>query len=221
MDDKNLLIKVALVDDHALLRNALAALVDGFGECRVIHQSGNGKEIISAIGAGVMPDVVILDLNMPGMDGFETAEWLQKNHPSIHVLMLTMYDSELSLIRLLQTGVKGFLRKDIHPSELKFAISSVVNAGFYYSNHTTGRLVSLFRNNSEASLRLQRSMLSQQEINFLKLVCTDLTYKEIAKQMALNPRAIDSLRDQLFIKLDVKSRVGLAIVAIRHGIVNF
>ena len=221
MDEKNLPIKVALVDDHALLRNALAALVDGFGECRVIHQSGNGKEIISAIGAGVVPDVVILDLNMPGMDGFETAEWLQKNHPSIHVLMLTMYDSELSLIRLLQTGVKGFLRKDIHPSELKFAINSVIKAGFYYSNHTTGRLVSLFRNNSEASLRLQRSMLSQQEINFLKLVCTDLTYKEIAKQMALNPRAIDTLRDQLFIKLDVKSRVGLAIVAIRHGIVNF
>lgn len=221
MDETNFTVKVALVDDHALLRNALANLVDGFGECKVIHQSGNGKEIISAIDAGVIPDVVILDLNMPSMDGFETAEWLQKNQPGIHVLMLTMYDSELSLIRLLQTGVKGFLKKDIHPSELKFAIQSVVKTGFYYSNHTTGRLVNLFRNNNDTNNRLQRSMLAQQEISFLKLVCTDLTYKEIARQMGLNPRAIDSLRDQLFIKLDVKSRVGLAIVSIRHGIVTF
>jgi DNA-binding NarL/FixJ family response regulator len=74
---------------------------------------------------------------MPEMDGFETAAWLNKNFPDIHILMLTMYDSELSLIRLLQSGVKGFLKKDVHPSELKFAIRTVVQSGFYYSNHTT------------------------------------------------------------------------------------
>ena len=81
MEQKKNVVKVALVDDHVLLRNALAALIDSFGEYRVIHQSGNGKEIIDAISAGVIPDVAILDLNMPEMDGFETAEWLQKNYP--------------------------------------------------------------------------------------------------------------------------------------------
>ena len=221
MDKKKDSIKVALADDHILLRNALAALIDSFEECRVINQSGNGKEMINAISGGTVPDVVILDLNMPEMDGFETAEWLNKNFPQVHILMLTMYDSELSLIRLLQTGVKGFLKKDIHPSELKFAIRSVMQSGFYYSNHATGKLVNLFRNNKGGSMNLQNVMLSEQEIGFLKLACSDLTYKEIAQKMGLNPRSIDTLRDHLFIKLDVKSRVGLAMVAIRNGIVTF
>jgi len=140
--------------------------------------------------------------------------------PSGNVLMLTMYDSELSLIRLLQAGVKGFLKKDIHPSELKFAIHSVMNAGYYYSNHTAGKLANLFRSTDEKKNFLQNMMLSEQELQFLKLACSDLTYKEIAQKMSLNPRSVDNLRDQLFIKLDVKSRVGLAMVAIKNGIVT-
>ena len=147
--------------------------------------------------------------------------WMQKNHPNVHVLMLTMYDSELSLIRLLQAGAKGFLKKDIHPDELKFAIQSVMQSGYYYSNHTTGKLVNLFRNQPEGNISLQKAMLTDQEVEFLKLACTDLTYKEVAQRMGLNPRSVDSLRDQLFTKLDVKSRVGLAMVAIRHGVVTF
>jgi DNA-binding NarL/FixJ family response regulator len=158
---------------------------------------------------------------MPEMDGFDTAAWLQEHYPDILVLMLTMYDSELSLIRLLQAGVKGFLKKDIHPSELKFAIQSVAQNGYYYSNHTTGKLVNLFRQHSDGNSLIQRSVLNDQEIQFLKLACSDMTYKEIAQRMSLNPRAVDTLRDQLFIKLDVKSRVGLALVAIRQGVVTF
>lgn len=219
MEKKKNAIKVALADDHVLLRNALAKLIEGFDECMVINQSINGEELIQAVSRGTIPDVALLDLNMPGVDGFETAKWLQANFPQVHVLMLTMYDSELSLIRLLQSGVKGFLKKDIHPSELKFAILSVMQSGYYYSNHTTGKLVNLFRNNREGSLQLQNLLLTEQELSFLKLACSDLTYKEIAQRMSLNPRAIDSLRDHLFVKLDVKSRVGLAMVAIRNGIV--
>lgn len=214
-------IKVALADDHVLLRNALAQLVDSFGNCKTIHQSSNGKELINNITAGRIPDVVLLDLNMPVMDGFETAAWLQKNAPKVHVLMLTMYDSELSLIRLLKHGVNGFLKKDIHPSELKFAIQSVFVSGYYYSNHSTGRLMNLFKKNPDGGISLEKAMLTEQELQFLKLACTDLTYKEIAQQMHLNPRSVDTLRDQLFFKLDVKSRVGLAMVAIKQGVVTF
>ena len=210
-----------MADDHVLLRNALASLIDSFENCQVVLQAGTGKELIESIKKGASPQVVILDLNMPEMDGFETAGWLQKERPEIIVLMLTMYDSELSLIRLLQAGVKGFLKKDIHPSELKFAIQSVVQNGYYYSNHTTGKLVNLFRQHSDGNSLIQRSVLNDQEVQFLKLACSDLTYKEIAQQMGLNPRAVDTLRDQLFFKLDVKSRVGLALVAIRQGVVTF
>ena len=221
MEENSVQIKVALADDHILLRSALASLIDGFGDCKVIHQSNNGKELIDWFENGLVPDVAILDLNMPEMNGYEAARLIQQKFPTVNVLMLTMYDSELSLIRLLQAGVKGFLKKDIHPSELKFAIHSVMNAGYYYSNHTAGRLANLFRSIDDKKNFLQNMMLSEQEVQFLKLACSELTYKEVAQKMALNPRSVDNLRDQLFVKLDVKSRVGLAMVAIKNGIVTF
>jgi two-component system, NarL family, invasion response regulator UvrY len=213
-------IKLVMVDDHVLLRNALASLINSFEDCKVIYEANNGAELLAKIRGQEAPDIVLLDLNMPVMDGFETAVWLKDKLPEVHVLMLTMYDSELTLIRLLQAGVKGFLKKDIAPRDLHFAIKSVMQSGYYYSTQTAGRLANLFRNNSKDNFRLQNAMLNDQEIKFLKFACSDLTYKEIAQNMNLTPRIIDSLRDQLFIKLDVKSRVGLAMVAIRNGIVS-
>jgi two-component system, NarL family, invasion response regulator UvrY len=216
----NTQIKLAMIDDHVLLRNALASLINSFENCKVICEANNGAEFISKIQGHAIPDIVLLDLNMPVMDGYETATWLRNNFPETHVLMLTMYDSELTLIRLLQAGVKGFLKKDISPADLHFAIKSVMQSGYYYSTETAGRLANLFRNSSKDNLRLQNSVLKDQEIEFLKLACTNLTYKEIAQNMGITPRVIDSLRDELFVKLDVKSRVGLAMVAIRNGIVT-
>lgn len=217
---KNSLIKVALADDHILLRNALASLIDKFESCKVIMQVGNGKELLEQISESNLPDVVLLDLNMPAMDGFQTANRLRDNHPTINVLMLTMYDSELTLIRLLQAGVKGFLKKDTHPNELQFAINSVMENGYYYSHNATGKLLNLFRNNIEAHSALNKTMLNETEIRFLQLSCSEMTYKEIAQEMELNPRGVDNLRDNLFTKLDVKSRIGLAMYAIRHGLVR-
>src|SRR5687768_9880837 len=214
-------IKVALVDDHVLLRNALASLIDSFENCKVIMQASSGMEFINCIQSGNIPDVLLLDLNMPNMDGHETAKWIQENAPRVNILMLTMYDTEQAMIRLLQAGVNGFLKKDIHPSELKFAINSVMQSGYYYSHNTTGKLVNLFRKNQDNNHELNKAMLSDTELNFLKLACSEMTYKEIAGTMQLNPRAVDNLRDNLFTKLDVKSRVGLAMYSIRHGIVTF
>ena len=214
------LIQVALADDHILLRNALASLIDRFENCKVVMQVSNGKELVTAISKDNLPDVVLLDLNMPGMNGFETATWLRDSYPSIQVLMLTMYDSELTLIRLLQAGVKGFLKKDIHPNELKYAIHSVIENGYYYSHNATGKLLNLFRTKAASSSILDKSMLTETEIRFLQLSCSELTYKEIAQEMKLNPRGVDNLRDNLFTKLEVKSRVGLAMYAIRHGLAN-
>lgn len=213
-------IKIALVDDHVLLRNALASLINSFDDCQVIHESANGFELLENIEKGFIPDVVLMDLNMPKMDGYQTALALQKKKPDINVLMLTMYDSELMMIRLLQVGAKGFLKKDVHPSELKFALHSVMEAGYYYSTSTAGKLANLFRNASRENNKINQAMLTEQEISFLKHACTDMTYKAIAQEMGLTPRSVDVLRDNLFIKLDVKSRVGLAMVALRNGVVT-
>ena len=213
--------KIALADDHILLRTALASLIDSFDHCKVIQQAGDGDELIEQIKQGCRPDVIILDLNMPKKDGYDAAVWLKNNFPQIHVMMLTMYDSESALIRLLQAGVKGFLKKDIHPSELKFAIQSVMQSGYYYSHNTSGKLANLFRTNGDRAPGLHKNMLTEQEVDFLKFASSELTYKEIAQKMGLNPRSVDSLRDHLFDKLDVRSRVGLAMYAIRHGVVAF
>ena len=218
MKEKSTITKITLADDHQLLRNALASLIDSFGDCKVIHQVNNGEELVAQLKISPPPDIAILDLNMPRMGGYETACWLKEHYPQVQVLMLTMYNAEATMIRLLQAGVKGFLKKDVHPSELRFAIQSVIQHGYYYSHNTTGKLVNLFRNNSDASI--QKNMLNDQEIEFLKLASTDLTYKEIAVEMDLNPRSVDNLRDHLFEKLDVKSRVGLAMYAIRQGLVG-
>jgi two-component system, NarL family, invasion response regulator UvrY len=214
------LINIALVDDHILLRNALANLINGFDNCNVVYQANNGAELMKSISKRQPLHVVLLDLNMPEMDGYETAAWLNSNYPETHILMLTMYDSELTLIRLLQAGVKGFLKKDIEPAELKYAINSVVQSGYYYSTQTAGRIANLFRNNARENLKLKSSMLEEKEIEFLKYACTDMTYKEIAQKMCLTPRMVDTIRDQLFLKLDVKSRVGLAMLAIKNGVVT-
>ncbi len=209
--------KLILADDHILLRDALTNLINNFEEFTVIARAGDGTEIIQEIENGCKPDIVLMDLNMPNMDGYETAKWLTQNHPEIKIVILTMYDTEIALIRLLQAGVNGFLKKDIHPAELKNALLTVATGEYYYSNHTTFKIASLFRNHST----LEKSILNETEINFLKLASTDMTYKEIAQAMRLTPRNIDAYRDSLFTKLNVKSRVGMAIYAIKNGIVTF
>ncbi len=213
-------VKIALVDDHVLLRDALAAVIDNFKDCKTVMLASNGKEFIEKIETENRPNLVILDLNMPMLDGYETAKWLRIHHPEIYVLVLTMYDSEVALIQLLQAGVRGFLKKDINPGELHFAIQSVMHTGYYYSHSTTGRLVNMFKNDGVRNSALHTIILSPNELTFLRLASTDLTYKEIALKMKISPRTIDNYRDSLFVKLNVKSRVGLAIYAIKSGIVT-
>lgn len=212
---------ILVADDHIVLRDALCTLINSFDNCRVSDIAGNGLELIRIIDQGSEPDIILLDLNMPRMDGYAAVEWLHRHRPGIRVLILTMYDSEIALIRLLKLGVRSFLKKDVHPSELKAALLCVAENGYYYSHNTTGRLASFFQKAGNQQLSLQKAMLSETEIRFLKLASTDLTYKEIAHRMGTTPRAIDGYRDGLFEKLDVKSRVGMAIYAVKNGIVTF
>jgi len=212
-------IKIAMVDDHILLRDALAGVINGFDNCKVILLAANGKELLQKIQQDYLPGLVILDLNMPEMDGYETAKYLRLNYPGIYVLVLTMYDSEISLLRMVQAGARGFLKKDIHPGELKLAIQSVMASGYFYSHNSAGKLVNLFKKETGLS-QPERFNLSENELTFLRLASTDMTYKEIATLMEISPRTVDNYRDSLFVKLNVKSRVGLAIFAIKSGVVT-
>ncbi|MBM3922453.1 MAG: response regulator transcription factor [Sphingomonadales bacterium] len=208
-----------LVDDHVLVRKALAEQIESLGYAKVIAQFANGKELTEALLDGLDPELIILDLNMKEMNGVETSRWLKHHRPSVKVLILTMFETEFTLVQILQAGARGIVHKSAKSAELKTAIDNIVNDGFYYSNYTSSKLVGLIKDKTEGLKSLERVMLDDREIDFLKLVCSDKTYKEVAQELRLNPRAVDSLRDQLFVKLDVKSRVGLAMIALKHGIV--
>ena len=207
-------IKVVLVDDHILLRNGLKGLIDSFNNCTVLYEANNGKDYINKLKAEQIPDIVLMDINMPEMDGYETTLWVKNNHPEIKVLALSMYDNENAIIRMLRAGVKGYILKDCDPSELEYAINSIMTSGFYYTENVTGKLVSI------VSKKDSDDELNEREITFLKLVCSELTYKEIADKMYKGVRTIDGYRDALFEKLNVKTRIGLVLYAIKNGIVS-
>lgn len=213
--------KVILVDDHLLIRDALAEIVNDDDDLCVIGKAANGKELLHLLENGSKPHLVILDLNMPVMDGYEAAEYLQTNFPEIQILVLTMFNTEIPLFRLLQKGVKGFIGKDVEPHEFKLAIRTVINNGYYYSNDATGKLGHLFLKSSEENNSFDKGLLSVKEIEFLKLIGSDDTYKEIACKMGVLPRTVDHLRDNLFYKLGAKSRVGLVVYAVQNGIIIY
>jgi two-component system, NarL family, invasion response regulator UvrY len=212
-------ISIFLVDDHELIRDAIALLIKDFHNCTVVGIAKNGQVCIDKIKTGIVPNIVILDLNMPVLDGYATAAWLKENYPQVKVLVLTMFDSEVALIRLLKLGVRGFMKKDISTHDLKLAITTIADEGYYYCNASTGKLAAYFNTDKTGKSPMDNTNLSDVEIEFLQHVATDMAYKEIAQKLNMTLRTIDATRDKLFLKLDVKSRVGLAIYAVKSGIV--
>ena len=211
---------IVLTDDHALLRNGLAELVKKLGHT-VLFEADNGKDFISKLQQKGLPDVVLLDINMPEMNGYETAQWIKENHPDIKILALSMYDNEASIIRMLKCGAKGYILKDSEPAELKAAIDALISKGYYYSDLVSGKLIHAINKIEDEGSSINTLVnLNDRETDFLKYACTEMTYKEIADKMFVSPRTIDGYRDGLFEKLHVKTRVGLVMYAIKNGIVN-
>ena len=219
---KSPLVKLALVDDHTLFRKGIRSLIEtAYENCKILFEADNGIDLQEKIDENNLPDIILLDINMPDMDGFATVRWLNKNHPVIKILIMSMIANEATIVRMLQLGVKGYLSKDVDPKILNEAIYSIMNKGFYYTDFMTGKLVDSMQteltSNTTAAIF---SLMSVREKEFLQLACTEFTYAEIAAKMSLSPKTIDGYRNALFEKLNVKSRVGLALFAVKNGLVN-
>lgn len=215
-------LKIAVVDDHKLFREGLAELINGFSNFQVLLEADNGRQLIEKLNLKDLPEIALLDISMQEMDGYETAHWLRQHHPGIKVLVLSMFDNEAAIIRMLRLGVRGYVLKDIRKKELKEALDSIVTKGYYYSDLVTGKLIhTLNRIEEEKGGTLKELIsMSEREIEFLKLACTELTYREIAGRMCLSIHTIDGYRDNLFEKLHVKSRVGLVLYGIRNRVID-
>lgn len=211
------MINIALADDHAILRKGVVEILSKFNNMSVIIEAVNGKELLLKMqSAKTLPDVCILDINMPEMNGYDTAVAIKKRWPAIKILALSMYDTELNVIKMLRSGANGYVLKDSDPEDLRFAISEVFNHGYYHSELVTGRILHLM-NDPDNKINIE---LNDRETAFLGLCCSELTYKEIAGKMFLAPRTIDGYREALFKKLNITTRTGLAMYAIKAGMVS-
>ncbi|PRY09837.1 LuxR family two component transcriptional regulator [Pontibacter ummariensis] len=207
--------KVALVDDHKLFRKGIMELINGFSGYSVTLEAENGKDFIRKLFPENIPSIVLLDISMPVMDGFETAKWLQENHPDVKILALSMSNDEETVLRMLKCGVDGYILKNADPSELRMALDALETNGSYYSNSISDILKRDLKGNKQGIVHL-----TDREIEFLKLACTELPYKSFAPIMNVSKRVVESTREILFKKLEVVSRIGLVTYAIKYGIVK-
>lgn len=212
---------IAIVDDHTLIANALAGLVNKMTDFEVAFIAEDGLQLIEKIAKFDAPDAILLDINMPNMDGFETATWLQQNHPNIPFLGLSMHSEEESIVKLISKGARGYLLKESSPLELQTALSHLVTNGYYYSQLTTSALVNIVKNpQKQTSNSSGVSVLTDKEYQFVKWCMTEYKYAEIASEMAVSIRTLENYRDSVCEKLQVKSRVGIVIECLRRGILS-
>ncbi|MFN1218188.1 response regulator [Chryseobacterium kwangjuense] len=210
-------IPIAIVDDHTLMSKALENMIMENPQYSVIMNHPNGEDFIAALEkAQEQPAVVLMDINMPYKNGIETTEWLSEHHPNIKVIALTMEDDEKVLIQMLKAGAKGYLLKDMQPSILFQAIDTVFDKGSFYTDFVAQKLLKVKTEDVKTASLL--SELKDREKEFIKWACSELTYKEIADKMFLSPKTIDGYRDSVFLKLEVKNRVGLVLFALKHDL---
>ncbi len=212
-------IKIIIVDDHVLFSRALKNLIEDNPDFEIIAQLKNGLELQEHFKKPTIkkPDIILMDVQMPVVNGIEATKWLSENFNDIKVLALTMEDEEKTILQMLRAGAKGYLLKDIHPSVLHKAIYETLEKGFYYTEQVSDTLLHADKIKFNS---LPKVTLKPRELEFLKLACKELTYKEVAEIMCLSPKTIDGYREKLFSKLNIKSRIGLVLYAFKENLVE-
>lgn len=205
---------VVIVEDHKLLSQAIAGLVNSFEEFKVSYLCYNGKELLTKFKIPEnRPDIVLIDVNMPILNGIETTRIITQEYPNVRVIALSVVEDEATIINMLKVGAKGYLLKDIEKNILEIALKEVIKNGYYYTQDVSHILVNSLNGKDTSKIELK-----EREIEFIKYACSEMTYKEISEKMFLSPKTIDGYRDSLFQKLHLKNRIGLVLYAIKHKI---
>jgi DNA-binding NarL/FixJ family response regulator len=209
---------IGLVDDHQLFLKSLALMMESFHEYEVVVEALNGSALQTILKQSPqkLPEMMLIDVNMPVMDGVATAKWLNENYPEMHLIALSMNDSDAAVIEMFKAGCCAYLLKDTHPNELEKALIEVRKKGYYNADRANVNFRRLLMKADEKP----EITLSGREKGFLELACSELTYKHIAAKMGLSERTIDGYREALFEKFHVQSRVGLCLEALRKKFVK-
>jgi DNA-binding NarL/FixJ family response regulator len=207
-------ILIAIVDDHTLFRNGVASLMGEFDELKVVFEAENGEQMQHLLAKHPLPQVILMDINMPVMDGYLATKWVKEKYPQIKVLALSMFEDDKAVIRMIKSGANGYVLKESKPRELLEAIKTINEKGVFINEMVSGKLIRKVVNDGSPDF-------SKKEFEFLRFCCSELTYKEIAEQMFVSPRTVDNYRESLFLKLNLKTRTGLVLYAIQNEIFKF
>ena len=212
-------IKVAIVDDHSMLRQGIINLLSENEQISILFDAKDGLELQKKVKQFGPPDVVLMDVNMPLMNGCQATLWIKKEYPQVHVLALSMDDQEDNIIKMIRYGAGGYLMKTSSIDELVKGIFTIARTGTYINEYISGRLITSVRNAVKGN-EPELVSLTAREKQLLFYCCSEMPYKEIALQMNISLNTLNNYRDELGIKLNVRSRVGLVLYAIKKGIVK-
>lgn len=210
-------ITIGIVDDHKLFVKSVSFMLESFESYRVLVEASNGKDLQKKMAdLKEIPDIILVDVNMPVLNGVQTAQWLQETYPAVKIVALSMKEDDRTIISMLKAGCCAYLLKDTDPDELEKALGEIHRKGYYNADASNINYRRLIMRQKED----EQIQLSARETQFLRHACSDMTYKHIASLMNASERSVDNLREILFGKFNVQSRVGLCLEAIRKGFVE-
>lgn len=210
-------MRIALVDDHALFRKGMQAILGGIDDMEVVLEADHGQDFLDQL-KDTPVDVVLMDLEMPEMDGMEATKILRSDYPDVRVLILSMHSDEKFIIKLMELGAHGYLLKTAQPDEIEVAIRSTMESGYYFTELVSKVMLHglVQRKKVQPTFNTQ-AQLSQREQEVLLHICKELTTPEIAEALFLSPRTVEGHRNNLMQKTGAKNTAGLVVYAIKNG----
>ena len=214
------MIKIAIADDYKIYRDGLKVGLAADDNLEVVLEADNGEDLLKGL-EEAQPDIIIMDLKMPIMDGMEATREVRKKFSSIKVLVVTMYEDDKFIIHLMENGANGYLLKNADSDEIRKSIYAVYENGYYFNDLVNKALLKklVMKGNFKPSFN-QDVEFTEREQEVLKLICEEKTAAEIGKEIFLSPRSVEGIRQRLIEKVGVRNTAGLVMFAVKNGIVN-